>query len=76
MEELVKRCDDSDSGEFLIWKGSTLASQSSMSTKRAKDQVITMKLRLPDTHITVVNTLQGIDEALFKITRVYLKIEL
>ncbi len=39
-ELLEKRGDDSDSSEFGIRKESTLASQSSISTERAKDQVI------------------------------------
>ena len=54
VEELEKRCDDSDSGKYLIWNGSTLASQSSISTKRAKDQVMTMKLTFPDTSLAMV----------------------
>jgi hypothetical protein len=67
-KELEKRGDDSDLSELIIRKESTLASQSSIGTKRVKDQVIKMKLTLPNTNIIVVNDLQGIDEALFKIT--------
>ena len=38
--------DDSDLSELVIRKESTLASQSSLSTERAKDQVIQIKLGL------------------------------
>jgi hypothetical protein len=67
--ELEKRDDDdSDLSELVIRKESTLASQSSIGTKRAKDQVIKMKLTLPNTNISFANEMQGIYEILFNST--------
>jgi hypothetical protein len=60
--------DDSDSREFGIRKESTLASQSSISTERAKDQAIQIKLTLPNTNITFAHDMQGIDETLFTLS--------
>ena len=68
VKELDKKDDDSSAIELLLGKESTLGSQSSHGTKKVKERVIKVKTTLPNTNITVVNDLQGVDEALFKIT--------
>ena len=60
--------DDSSVSEARISRHSTTASQSSHGTKKANQRVIKIKFTLPNTNVTVVNDLQGVDEALFKVS--------
>lgn len=71
MRELEKNDDESSNGiELVIGKeASTVASLSSHGTSRkVKERITKIKMTLPNTNITVVNDLQGVDEAIFKIT--------
>lgn len=66
--ELDNTYDDGSSNGPLVSRQSTNISCSSHGTKLSQDRIIKFKITVPSTHLTVVNDLQGIDEALFKIS--------
>ncbi len=72
--ELEKKYDESSGSisvseqRLSLGRDSTCASQSSHGTRKVNERIIKMKMTIPNTNITVVNDLQGVDEALFKIT--------
>lgn len=67
---LEKIDDNSSGGEMGVSRHSSSLSQSSHGTKNKKprERVLKMKATLPNTNITVINDLQGVDEALFKVS--------
>jgi len=69
-EALAKNDDDASGVELVMSRHSSSIGQSSHGTKnkKFKERVFKMKSTLPNTNITVINDLQGVDEALFKIT--------
>ncbi len=54
--------------EMVFRDGLSTAASSAHSTSNIKRQIISIKLTLPETTLTVVNDLQGLDDALFKLT--------